>query len=536
MNWVAFWGILLALPTMFASGQVVDQSEKKIRETRVEWIEPISIRADEGFCYVAILRQGRPGDFELGSAFGASGCVLMEDGKPLGPVASHADIIAKGRGAYSHWRAETLYFSTTDNSDPRTNGRVYTLVSRFQGARHTAVVTLTKPLASYAVRSAGTTAVNRRLVLRNRDSRRAVLPFLRRRGAPDLRSEEGMLGSILKPGMTAEQKSLAIWEFLVDWRYPYWDAYADAEEQYPVKLLNVYGYGLCSGSAQSFTALCEAAGLKARVWGLNGHVVAESFYDDAWHVFDPDQQCYFRGRDGHVLGVEELAKDPSPILKAKPATHTGMQPAVLAKMYATTADNKLWPRLQRKPAHRIDPVLQPGDELTFDFGPAQRVPRLYPNYPPPPTAGNGTLRRTLKIPPDKEELLIPIKWPYLILGGELTLRFVGMTTPDVQIGADGLGWVPLPTRAEGETLKADLTPWFVARKDARYGFSLRVRGATAEAKLAITFQFAPRALPIIRPGATTFDITLSPVGGAFPGDWQGIEVIHEWDQPNEAAK
>lgn len=51
--------------------------------------------------------------------------VIQEDGQPLGPAnALHQLIRETGLGAFSHWGAQLL-FSTSDNSDPRTNGRVY---------------------------------------------------------------------------------------------------------------------------------------------------------------------------------------------------------------------------------------------------------------------------------------------------------------------------------------------------------------------------------------------------------------------------
>lgn len=50
---------------------------------------------------------------------------LTEDGVPLsGPHSIHDDIRTLGQGRFSHWHG-TLYFSTSDNTDPRTNGRVY---------------------------------------------------------------------------------------------------------------------------------------------------------------------------------------------------------------------------------------------------------------------------------------------------------------------------------------------------------------------------------------------------------------------------
>jgi len=52
---------------------------------------------------------------------------LFEDGVELGPGhAVHADIRATGGGTFSHW-GRTLFFSTSDGSDPRRNGRVYTV-------------------------------------------------------------------------------------------------------------------------------------------------------------------------------------------------------------------------------------------------------------------------------------------------------------------------------------------------------------------------------------------------------------------------
>jgi len=53
---------------------------------------------------------------------------LLEDGRPLlRPNQLHADIREQGLGRFSVWGA-TLYFSTSDNSDPRTNGRSYSIV------------------------------------------------------------------------------------------------------------------------------------------------------------------------------------------------------------------------------------------------------------------------------------------------------------------------------------------------------------------------------------------------------------------------
>ncbi len=68
-----------------------------------------------------------------------SGVVLLEDGRPLGTGNSlHDEIRSLGAGRYSHWISSgpttsgavvesTLYFSTSDNSDPNENERRYSI-------------------------------------------------------------------------------------------------------------------------------------------------------------------------------------------------------------------------------------------------------------------------------------------------------------------------------------------------------------------------------------------------------------------------
>ena len=56
--------------------------------------------------------------------------IVLEDGRRLGPAHSlHADIAEKGAGRYSHWDS-WIVFSSSDNSDPRRNGRSYAATFR----------------------------------------------------------------------------------------------------------------------------------------------------------------------------------------------------------------------------------------------------------------------------------------------------------------------------------------------------------------------------------------------------------------------
>lgn len=56
--------------------------------------------------------------------------MLYEDGKPLGPAHNaHINTMENGLGRWSHWGTRSIQFSTSDNSDPRTNGRQYKIVN-----------------------------------------------------------------------------------------------------------------------------------------------------------------------------------------------------------------------------------------------------------------------------------------------------------------------------------------------------------------------------------------------------------------------
>ena len=82
-----------------------------------------SMAHEDGSCFTCALETVELWD-DLGHP-AASVVRLYEDGLQLGPPhASHDDIRRSGAGRYSHWNGR-LYFSSSDGSDPRVNGRRY---------------------------------------------------------------------------------------------------------------------------------------------------------------------------------------------------------------------------------------------------------------------------------------------------------------------------------------------------------------------------------------------------------------------------
>jgi ABC-type polysaccharide/polyol phosphate transport system ATPase subunit len=87
-------------------------------------LEVKSFKHEIGFCWnVQVPLEGDGIERPSYSSY-----VLLENGTLIGKGHSPHDSIRNiGKGFFSHWE-KTLYFSTSDNSDPRTNGRSYSLM------------------------------------------------------------------------------------------------------------------------------------------------------------------------------------------------------------------------------------------------------------------------------------------------------------------------------------------------------------------------------------------------------------------------
>src|SRR2546423_3071458 len=103
------------------------------------------IEPESGNCWIATIPELASGD--TASKPDGSQVQLFENGKPLGPAhALHTDVRAFGNGRFSHW-GDVLYFSASDNSDPRSSGREYTV----RGPRRKGYIPQKRVLRGYEV-------------------------------------------------------------------------------------------------------------------------------------------------------------------------------------------------------------------------------------------------------------------------------------------------------------------------------------------------------------------------------------------------
>lgn len=121
--------------------------------------------------------------------------------------------------------------------------------------------------------------------------------------------------------LTDEDKAIKIMKYLSGNNYhfltPYY-GFPDSDNPFnnPVMFFNFFGYGQCNNFAISFVTLSTIVGLQSRVVfldGHDGHVVAEVFYDNKWHLFDADGGCIYRTKKGEIASTDDIFSDPSVI-------------------------------------------------------------------------------------------------------------------------------------------------------------------------------------------------------------------------------
>lgn len=104
----------------------MQEGEGSTGTTRSVLLKP-PFRREDGNCWIADLQEALAAEADCNEAPQRSRWLLYENDTPVGPPHQvHAAIREAGAGRHSHWGGN-LYFSTSDNSDPNTNGRRYVL-------------------------------------------------------------------------------------------------------------------------------------------------------------------------------------------------------------------------------------------------------------------------------------------------------------------------------------------------------------------------------------------------------------------------
>jgi len=182
-----------------------------------------------------------------------------------------------------------------------------------------------------------------------------------------------------KFGMSDEEKCIALWEYVFRTMFHHATPqdFGPGEEGRPytldaIKLLDVYGFGLCTSYGVTLGALFEAAGFPAEVvhFHQGEHTIVQVQYDGSWHAFDPMMGWYVYTKDPKkIASLEDIKQDPALMLDAAkdgrastPFLPCGDEPQWLAEGAATW--ESYGPGSVNQPRHTMNYSLRPGETLT----------------------------------------------------------------------------------------------------------------------------------------------------------------------------
>ncbi len=377
----------------------------------------------------------------------------------------------------------------------------------------------------------------------------------------DCSSCETILAGLIGPGMTDEQRAIALYDFYRQRVYHYRNM---PESRNPIKCVNVLGNTLCGSQATCMKALLTAAGIKARVVSHPGHTFYEAFYDGKWHGFDT--MCHFyvftRGRDRSVASFAELNADPSLIADAVkegracpgmcPCGDKPMNFAAKVRVLNYQPQKSEWSvkHYRLRPGEEIvrswwphDAPL-PGTHRSRDPGPMhtcgskdRRNPpdlfRFWEPYGIPRFGGvsisyrhyfNGWMSYSpdLSAPPLKEalakgELIVPVKCPFYISAASVAFEASCPAAGDgveVSVSVDGK-WHRVMTAGDPgrREYRASLSRFVVRPSRGRHVYQLKfaIQGKAALHRFHLRTVFVHNAMaaPHLMPGRNNVTLTVA---------------------------
>ncbi len=355
------------------------------------------------------------------------------------------------------------------------------LLARKQGTTHTTIVL---PRQSIPL----TTGI---IVIRNQSHSDIVTFRLSTPSTPDLTTFDRILAEVRRrAGEQSSTTTLArsAYNLVSEFRPYNWMSAKPTEEVFdPVKLFNVYGYGLCDAAARSLATILYGLGIPATVWDLRVHVITDFFDGVFWQGLDPDMRVHgYVRKTSRTLSGRLYWKNRKELQPAEvPDPEMG---EMLRKQLVTALDHVTSPPLRAwwipVTTHDAGIRLRPGEEIIrFSDSRLGYYATLSTN--PPPLYANAVFRWERELPADVpteddlEDMAIRSKFPYVIVGGTVHLTSLEAGTPPpvpwVSVG-DGNYEKCLLVESTDDAFESSATYELPQSLVGRYDFTLRLCG------------------------------------------------------------
>ena len=173
---------------------------------------------------------------------------------------------------------------------------------------------------------------------------------------------------------TGKDKALAVWKFVRDNRVHGYEPDLGKEIDDPVKLLTVYGYGMCynvSFTAASIAATLPHVGIPYMEFSpRNRHSVKDIKIDDSYVLLDPDIEVFYLKTDNKSLAnYHEISNDKYLINRVhhygKARTYNFFNKFIANAIYEPASSGRfagLYSSL-----HTLDFELRPGESIEYNW-------------------------------------------------------------------------------------------------------------------------------------------------------------------------
>jgi len=187
----------------------------------------------------------------------------------------------------------------------------------------------------------------------------------------DYTTIDRIIASVVKKGMTDEQKVLAVFHAM---RRMWVHGPTPGRLAYDFhKVIHSIGTGACLTMTTPLHVVYDRMGYKSRSWVHNTHHMMEVFYGGDWHCLDPHMSfyCYDRSKPRKIASIAQLRADPT-------LAHDAVKEGRAGQGYLLCGDKPKWFAAQKN---------NPRDRWTLERG--GRWPKMKIAEP----FGQITLRR-----------------------------------------------------------------------------------------------------------------------------------------------
>ena len=272
---------------------------------------------------------------------------------------------------------------------------------------------------------------------------------------------EEILNEILADAKNDQEKALFIFDFVRSNRHHDDPIFQDDELHDPVKVLNVFGAGLCDDSGSVGCSLFYHAGLNENKFGknpivrtLHGHMICEAILSNGYQFLDIDENTYYLDLENELpVSGNAIVRDHY-LAKREHVYGPIFRGWRIGEDAASLFGRDDGSTFRAESGHRIEFDLRPGEKIIYrwdncgkfasDDSEQKRDRRFWgtSQWIYEPVLTDKRIKADTKEASDKH-LIYEMKTPYAVCGGNIKAEFKGQNQNNhlaVSISLDGKEW------------------------------------------------------------------------------------------------